>query len=203
MAHPQEIVDGLVTKADKIRALDRAGFSRADIARFLDIRYQHVRNTLLPSASCADGSIGLKRGTTTPIARPDPWPIQRLIDAGFHLLGECALSSDGAFGYSAKAPTEAGVYAFTVDGWIRYVGLTRSGLRTRLGHYVYGHSGQKTSARVKGLILQALGEGRRVQVLVATPPNLEWNGLPVDGAAGLETGLIRLIKPDWNQQGNK
>jgi hypothetical protein len=34
------------TKAAKIRALARAGFARADIARFLGIRYQHVRNVL-------------------------------------------------------------------------------------------------------------------------------------------------------------
>lgn len=32
--------------SDKIRALDSAGVSRADIARFLNKRYQHVRNVL-------------------------------------------------------------------------------------------------------------------------------------------------------------
>lgn len=36
----------LPTKSAKIRALDALGVSRADIARFLDIRYQHVRNVL-------------------------------------------------------------------------------------------------------------------------------------------------------------
>ena len=41
-----EIANPLPTKAAKIRALDKAGFARADIARFLDIRYQHVRNVL-------------------------------------------------------------------------------------------------------------------------------------------------------------
>ncbi|KKN83485.1 hypothetical protein LCGC14_0299030 [marine sediment metagenome] len=40
------ITNGLPTKAAKIRALDERGFQRADIARFLGIRYQHVRNTL-------------------------------------------------------------------------------------------------------------------------------------------------------------
>lgn len=40
------MTEGLRTKADKIRTLGRAGYPRADIARFLDIRYQHVRNTL-------------------------------------------------------------------------------------------------------------------------------------------------------------
>ncbi len=37
---------GLPTTAAKIRALDAIGVSRADIARFLGIRYQHVRNVL-------------------------------------------------------------------------------------------------------------------------------------------------------------
>lgn len=41
-----KITQSLATKADKIRALGRAGYPRAEIARFLDIRYQHVRNTL-------------------------------------------------------------------------------------------------------------------------------------------------------------
>jgi antitoxin component of MazEF toxin-antitoxin module len=40
------LTEDLPTKAEKIRALGRAGYNRADIARFLDIRYQHVRNTL-------------------------------------------------------------------------------------------------------------------------------------------------------------
>ncbi len=41
------ITDGLPTKSAKIRALDAEGYARADIARFLDIRYQHVRNVLV------------------------------------------------------------------------------------------------------------------------------------------------------------
>jgi len=43
----RRIVEGLPTKSSKIRALDAAGCKRADIARFLDIRYQHVRNVLV------------------------------------------------------------------------------------------------------------------------------------------------------------
>ena len=44
------IAHELPTKAAKIRALDAAGYARADIARFLDIRYQHVRNVLIRGA---------------------------------------------------------------------------------------------------------------------------------------------------------
>lgn len=201
MPLPQEIVEGLATTADKIRALSRAGFSRSEIATFLDIRYQHVRNTLIRDR--AGPSRALQKPAPPPVQPPEPWPLHRLIDAGFELLGDCSLSGDDAFGYSVTAPAEAGVYAFVVDGWIKYVGLTRGTLRTRLGHYVRGHEGQKTSAHIKGRILETLRAGHIVQVLVATPPAFEWNGLPVDGAAGLETGLIRLIKPEWNRQGNK
>lgn len=41
-----QLTRGLSTVSDKIRALDRAGYARADIARYLDKRYQHVRNVL-------------------------------------------------------------------------------------------------------------------------------------------------------------
>jgi hypothetical protein len=40
------LTDGIATKADKMRVLERAGYARADIARFLGVRYQQVRNTL-------------------------------------------------------------------------------------------------------------------------------------------------------------
>ena len=51
-ANPTEmkrIVEGLPTISAKIRALDAAGYLRADIARFLGKRYQHVRNVLVRS----------------------------------------------------------------------------------------------------------------------------------------------------------
>lgn len=197
---PQNIVDGLSTKSAKIRALNAAGFSRTEIAAFLKIRYQHVRNVLVQSSTPES------RPTVAKTVRPPPaerqlWHMQQLIDAGFQLIAECHTLGPSSFQYSATAPTSAGVYAFAVDGWVYYIGLTRNGLRTRLGHYVYGHVGQKTSARVKALIIGALAEHKQVSVLIAQPPQLEWNGLPVDGSAGLETGLIALLRPPWNQQG--
>lgn len=44
------MVAGLPTKSAKIRKLGASGFSRAEIADFLDIRYQHVRNVLVEAA---------------------------------------------------------------------------------------------------------------------------------------------------------
>lgn len=42
-----KVAAGLPTTSAKIRALGEAGYQRADIARFLNIRYQHVRNVEL------------------------------------------------------------------------------------------------------------------------------------------------------------
>lgn len=87
-------------------------------------------------------------------------------------------------------PADAGVYAFVVDGIIRYIGLTQRGLLGRMAHYVRGHARQRTSARIKGLILRALIVGSRVEILIATPEDSTWHGLPVLTAPGLEAGLI-------------
>jgi len=40
------LTTGIKTKADKMRVLERADYARADIARYLGVRYQQVRNTL-------------------------------------------------------------------------------------------------------------------------------------------------------------
>jgi AbrB family looped-hinge helix DNA binding protein len=41
------LTKSLPTKSAKIRRLAEAGVARADIARFLNLRYQHVRNVLV------------------------------------------------------------------------------------------------------------------------------------------------------------
>ena len=40
------LTEGFPVKADKMRVLAKGGVSRGDIARFLGVRYQQVRNTL-------------------------------------------------------------------------------------------------------------------------------------------------------------
>jgi hypothetical protein len=43
-AEMERVTTGLTSKSDKMRALRAAGVSRSEIARFLGVRYQHVRN---------------------------------------------------------------------------------------------------------------------------------------------------------------
>ena len=82
-----------------------------------------------------------------------------------------------------------------------YVGLTLNGLKMRFDQYRLGHKGQKTSSRINGRILQTLGDRKTVKVLIATPEPSEWRDLPVNTPAGLEAGLIEMIRPAWNIRG--
>ncbi|HXQ46159.1 MAG TPA: hypothetical protein VN806_06050, partial [Caulobacteraceae bacterium] len=50
-----EIVGPYATTSDRIRALAAAGAPRAEIARFLGKRYQHVRNVLEGDAQSSGG----------------------------------------------------------------------------------------------------------------------------------------------------
>jgi len=46
------------TKSDKMRALNEEGYSRSEIAKFLDVRYQFVRNVLVrDEAKNEDGQL--------------------------------------------------------------------------------------------------------------------------------------------------
>lgn len=61
----QDVATGLPTKSAKIRALDGEGYSRSKIAKFLDIKYQHVRNVLVsakPKPEPVPETVWLKLG---------------------------------------------------------------------------------------------------------------------------------------------
>ena len=203
---PSEIMKGLTTKSDKIRALAQAGYDRTEVSQILGIRYQHVRNVLVQSGFTG----GLRREVeaerepvevdAAPAAREDTsWTV--LTAAGFEFIGEWTQDPTSLIKLDAKAPTAPGVYAFVVDDIVVYVGLTLNSLRTRFDQYRYGHEGQKTSARINDRIAQTLQAGKPVKVLIATPEPMEWQNLPVNTAAGLEAGLIALIRPSWNIKG--
>jgi hypothetical protein len=197
------VVEQLDTTADKIRALLVEGYLRADVARFLGVRYQHVRGVAV--AAGIDG--GLQRGIqvvtkSKPIQKlHEDVAIDMLLDAGFVRLGTWIADGAGGIALDTPAPTDAGVYVFVVDGLIKYIGVSRAGIRSRMSNYRAGQAGQRTSARVNQIINDHVTEGMVVEIYVAHPPSLEWNGLPVITAAGLEAGLIKMIQPPWNKMG--
>lgn len=200
-----QVVSGLETKSSKIRALARAGYLRTEIKDIVGVRYQHVRKVLV-DAGIVDGkrhAVQAERESLIVQVSDEPAPLVSpdvLIKGGFRFVGDWVLNGD-EIALDGTMPREPGVYAFVEDDAIVYVGLTQTGLRTRMGHYKRGHERQRTSARVKSLIQGELRQGRRISVLIATPEPKAWNNLPVNTAAGLEAGLIELIKPLWNIQG--
>ena len=186
---------GCQTTSEKIRKAALAGYSTAETAKALGIRYQHVYKVL--------GDAGLRRskGESLPVNRPErplPTPATALLESGFREVGEWQRANDGILP-SAQAPQESGVYAFVRDGIVVYVGSTSRPLRACMYQYQRGDARQKTRARLCQLIKSALADNRKITILVATPAPSEWNGLPVSTAAGLEAGLIRLIQPEWNK----
>jgi hypothetical protein len=202
----EDVTRSLETTSDKIRALARAGYARTEIGKLLNIRYQHVRKVLI-DAGITGGLRHQVEAEREPVT-VDAAPASReatsgdvLLRAGFQFIGEWTQAAGSAIRLEANAPAKPGVYAFVVDDAVAYVGLTNNGLKTRFDQYRRGHAGQRTSARVNGLIAKALAEGRQIKVLVATPDSLEWNGLPVNTAAGLEAALIQKIRPAWNITG--
>lgn len=196
------VVEGLGTKSDKIRALLREGYLRTEVANFLDIRYQHVRKVAVDAGIVE----GLQRGIAVissdkpVLTLQEDVAVELLLDAGFTLLGTWQSTEDG-IGLSTPVPRDSGVYAFVVGGIVKYVGLTKSGFHRRMYSYRRPGSTQRTSLRLNEIIVQHLSGGFAVEIYIAVLPALEWNGLPIHTAAGLEAGLIDMIQPAWNKMG--
>jgi hypothetical protein len=89
------------------------------------------------------------------------------------------------------AETSGWLYAFVVEGsFVEYVGLTTRILRSRMDNYRDGKVDQ--NARLRGLISEALSEGKRVTIYGKRNPDLR----------RLEAEEFRLRKawtPGWNR----
>lgn len=197
------VIEGLPTTSAKIRALAAEGYLRTDIARFLDIAYQHVRKVLEDAGSRE----GLQRDVLTPAATKSvpkpiaaPLTVDMLLAAGFTRLGAWR-AGDNGFELEVPAPKRSGVYAFAIDGTVQYVGVTQATFHQRMYQYRRGDPGQKTNARINPAIAAELAAGRMVEIYLAMPEPTTWCGLPVNTSAGLEEGLIRRFALPWNVRG--
>lgn len=191
--------------SDNIRALAREGHGTAEIARRLGIRYQHAYNVLK-----ADGAL-LPGVTARSLSAPDGSPIvsvpskptllvHELVKGGFAFSGRWVLSEVGDLSVDRPLPKAIGVYAFARDGVALYVGVATIGLAKRLYFYVKPGITQRTSQRLNGMIKGELKQVSFIDIYTAVPPDLEWNGLPIHGSAGLELGLIKKFALPWNMR---
>lgn len=191
-------MDTNVSTSAKIRALAAEGLETAEIARRLGIRYQHAYN-VLKSSGVPHVSVGEKRVIPSPPTKA-PLPVSVLTDGGFTLAGRWTLSPSDELVVDMPLPKGVGVYAFVKQGFAVYVGVATMGIAKRL--YFYGRPGisQRTSQRLNEIIKGELRGAGSIEIYVAFPADLEWNGLPVHGSAGLELGLIKKYALPWNMR---
>lgn len=187
--------------SDNIRVLAREGLTIAEIARRLGIRYQHAYNVLKVDGGSPAASVGSSSmdgpGTLSPASKPT-LHVDELVASGFVLSGRWILSEAGELSLDRPLPKDVGVYAFARDGVALYVGVATMGLAKRLYFYAKPGVTQRTSQRLNGIIKGELAKAPTIEIYTAIPPNLEWNGLPIHGSAGLELGLIKKFALPWN-----
>jgi hypothetical protein len=164
----------------------------------LGIRYQHAYN-VLKGNTAAPVSVGEKPVIPSPPSKA-LLPVSVLTSGGFRLAGRWTLSASDDLLADAPLPKDVGVYAFVKDGFAVYVGVATMGIAKRLYFYAKPGISQRTSQRLNGVIKSELREAGSIEIYVAFPADLEWNGLPVHGSAGLELGLIKKYALPWNMR---
>lgn len=187
-----------MTKADAIRRLAAEGLSVAEVAARVGVRYQHAYNVLKRS-----GATATPRAVKAPAQSKPALHAQTLLDAGFHRASGWALDDTGLLVLTDALPKEVGVYAFVRAGVVMYVGVATMGLAKRIYFYARPGVSQRTSLRLNDIIRSELQSAAEIDVLIAQPEDMQWNGLPVHGAAGLELGLIKAYALPWNMRSAK
>ncbi len=134
-----------------------------------------------------------------------PVNLAKLQDAGFEHAGKWVLTQLG-LGLDLNdviGNKKDVLYAFAVDGALRYVGKTASTLRSRLQGYKTPpetvNNGASTNIKNHQNIVAALKQGGTVDIYVLHAfPTQEHVGFAVSLAAGLEGSLIKDLTPLWN-----
>lgn len=191
-----------MTIAENIRTLAVEGLSVSEIARKLEIRYQHAysvlrRDSLLVSTRPIRDAAVPKAVRPAKLTKPF-LSVHNLTQSGFSLSSRWVMSSGGVLVLDVSLSKNAGVYAFAVDGKAMYVGVATAGLARRMRSYSRPGPRQLTSQRLNLAITKELLTLPCVEIYSAEPEDLEWNGLPVHGSAGLELGLIKKYLLPWN-----
>jgi AbrB family looped-hinge helix DNA binding protein len=86
-AEMRVMTDSLPTKSAKIRALAKRGVERAEIARFLKLRYQHVRNVLEADRARSESHHDAAENKTL------DWPMTAKVDSAGRVVIPAALRS--------------------------------------------------------------------------------------------------------------
>lgn len=128
--------------------------------------------------------------------------LQQLLSLGFEEVGHWFLEGDKVTFALNKSEKEANIlYSFVVDGEVKYIGKSVQTLHKRMYLYKQGGGSQITNIRNKAQIKSCLERGQQVKIYVLVPDlQLNYKGMPINVAAGLEDSLILMHKPEWNKR---
>lgn len=130
--------------------------------------------------------------------------MKSLSEYGFEEAGEWHIYGNVKSGINfrlRKFENERVIYAFVVDGEVKYIGICLGDFTTlteRLGRYK-SMIGGSTNERVASLIRECLEQSKNVRIY-ALKPELEckYGDLDVDLVRGLESPLVNRFDPEWN-----
>lgn len=131
-----------------------------------------------------------------------------LLRIGFEQVGGWVIAGEGldyrlvdtdADRMSAMLSVANALYAFCAGVEVLYIGKTTQTLKKRLQGYCKPGSTQSTNLKCHARIRAALDLGDKIDLLAFAPPEeLQFRGLAINLAAGLEDVLIRSFAPPWN-----
>ena len=126
--------------------------------------------------------------------------LKKLISLGFEQVGRWYWDGDDLNFELTKHQSERDIlYAFVVDGEVKYLGKSIQSLHKRI--YLYKNCGpsQRTNIRVREKLRTYLKNDSQVLIyaFVQKMP-LMYQDIPINLAAGLEDNLIAAIRPEWN-----
>ena len=124
-----------------------------------------------------------------------------LQEVGFVQAGGWTLDGEGiAYNVDDHLGKERNVlYAFVSGEEVLYIGKTVRMVVERMQNYRTPGSSQRTNIAGKRRIIDLLARGDDVEIWVlAFDQDAEYKGVPLNVAAGLEDGLIGMVRPPWN-----
>jgi len=127
--------------------------------------------------------------------------MNRLLEIGFECAGHWVLQDERLCVEFKRLERARNVlYAFVVDGEVKYLGKSTRTLRERMGNYISpGAKKRQTNHKNNRNIRELLTAGAAVDIYVL-PDNglMHYGPYHLNLAAGLEDSLLNALKPEWN-----
>jgi len=135
------------------------------------------------------------------IHRVDPGLVS-LCEIGFRRMGSWVWRDDKLkieWNEGGPESSQNALYAFVVDGCVRYVGKTTQGLKKRFYGYQNPKPSQKTNLKVNPLVIGELKGGSKVEVFgLLEKEAINHGPFVLNLAGGLEDDIIKKLDQLWN-----